>query len=181
MEVTKKDLLTIIHGVATSDTTEVPEVLRHVRIEPGRLVATDGRILIVREVLNELKKKFEPFCVSVPDIKGALKANAELWPDNGGFVPIDPGDEFMAKIGNKRVVKQDGEYVDWARVLVKKDKPGQKTAKFGPELMMKALRGLRDAENAEFRIWDEKSAARLDAVTEDGRKVMILVMPIVPR
>jgi hypothetical protein len=85
----------------------------------------------------------------------------------------------MAGIGRKRVAKQDVSYPDWGRVIVKKDKPGAKIASFNPEKLMRILKGMKDVSVVKMRIWDTSTAARLDGITEDGRKVMTLVMPIV--
>lgn len=181
MEVTRKDLETIIYGTLKEDSNTRPAGLEHVRVEPGMLVTTDGRVLIVREVPHDATDKFEPFCISVADIKGAIKANAELWKTNGQTVTLDPGDDFMARIGRKRVAKQDTTYPDWSKVLrrARKEKKGAQIASFRPEVMMKALQGMKDADVVEFRIWDKDNATRLDGMTKDGRKVMALVMPIV--
>lgn len=181
MEVTRKDLETIIYGTQKGDSTiEIPG-LAHIRVEPGMLVATDGRVLIVREVSHDAADRFEPFCVSVADIKGAIKANAELWETNGQAVELDPGDDFMARIGRKRVAKQDTVYPDWLRVLQKarKETRGAQIALFRPEVMMTALQGMKDIDVVEFRIWHKDRAVRLDGMTKDGRKVMSLVMPVV--
>ncbi len=180
MEVTRKDLETVCFGVADTSMAGSSEGLLHVRVEPGRLVACNGRILIVREVVDD-GEPFEPFSVSVADIKGAIKANAALWKHNGDPVKIDTGSEFMANIGRKQVLKQDVTYPDWQTVLVKKNKPDHKKARFNPELMMRALQGMKDVDVVELRVWDEKTPARLDGITKDGRKIMALVMPTIPK
>ena len=174
---TQGDLETIIHGVGRGHSKQA---LNYVRVEPGMLVATDGHILIVREVSHD-GGKFKPFCVSVDDVKGALRANAELWRTNGKSVKLDPGDDFMARIGCKTVAKQDASYPDWGRLIVKKDKRGHQVAKFDPTKLMKVLQAMRDIECVEFRIWGTDEAARLDGVNASGRKVMALVMPLINR
>lgn len=183
MEVTRKDLETIVYGTQKKDSTVQPAGLEYVRVEPGMLVTTDGRILIVREVAHDATDSFEPFCISVADIKGAIKANAELWGTNKQTVTLDPGDDFMARIGRKTVVKQDTTYPDWSRILrgARKETKGAQIASFRPEVIMAALQGMKDVGVVEFRIWDKDRAARLDGMTEDGQKVMALVMPLVDK
>jgi hypothetical protein len=143
-------------------------------------VACDGRILIVREVCDELGADFEPFLVSVADIKRAVKANADLWRIKGEMATVSPGNDYMAKIGQQTVVKQDANFPDWTRVLIKKDKKGHRLSRFKPTYLMKVMRGMKDIDNVDMRVWDASSAARLDGITEDGRKVMALIMPVTP-
>jgi len=177
MEVTKQDLeAALFAAVGKSESYTGPEGLRYIRFEPGMIIACNGKILTIREVPHE-GRKFKPFQVSIDDVKGAIKANAELWSQNGRSVTLKPGDDFMAAIGRKRIAKQDATYPDWQRVLVKKDKPNAKIACFDPEQMMRALKGMKDLERVKFRIWGEDGPVRIDGVTQDGRKVMSLVMP----
>jgi hypothetical protein len=182
MEVTRVDLETIVYGVQKEGEVKFTG-LKYVRVEPGMLVATDGHVLIVREVPHDSDDQFEPFCISVADIKAAIKANAELWKTNGNFVKIDPGNDFMARIGRKSVAKQETSYPEWARVLkgARKETQGHQMAHFSPTVLMKALQGMRDSGVVELRIWKPDKAVRLDGMTEDGRKIMALAMPTIDK
>jgi len=190
MKVTKKDLETIIYGVRgkaleTHGTGKALKAqypgLAHVRVEPGRLVATDGHVMIIREV-EHIGPKFEPFCISVADIKTAIKGNAEFWSNSGPGVVLDPGNDFLAKIGRKSVVKQDDKYVDWTVVVnhVSTKTGDFRQAKFNPEVLMRALQGMKDIAYVELRVWAEDKPVRLDGETADGRRVMAIAMPVVP-
>jgi len=180
MEVTRSDLENVVYGVDKRG-KPIHSGTKHVRVEPGRLVATDGMVLIVRE-LEHSGKKFEPFCVSVKDVRAALKdkTNHSVW-ESGGTVQINSGNEFMAKIGHRVVAKQDTGYVKWEKILkgVRKTRKGAVMARFNPEVLMRALQGMKDADNVELRVWKDDEAVRLDGRAENGRQVMSLVMPLI--
>ena len=181
MEVTKKDLETIIYGTRKKEDDHPISGLMYVRVEPGKLVATNGKVLIVRELTKEIGENFEPFCISVADIRSAIRENAALWGSNGQAVHLDPGNDFMAKIGRSSVAKQDDAYPDWPKVMkgARKDIKGHKMSRFDPAVLMTALQGMKDVKVVELRNWDENKPIRIDGLTADGRKVLSLVMPIV--
>jgi len=175
MRVTRKDLETIVFGCGTSGRSNLP--LTHVRVEPNRLVACNGSVIIVRALQGS--DDFKPFSISIDDVRAAIKANAGLWRPKDDTVEFSPGDEFMAKIGVKSVAKQDGSYPEWKRVMIKRDAPNGFTALFAPEQMMRVLKGMKDIEFVEFTVWDKRSASRVDGETIDGRKVVAMIMPAI--
>lgn len=182
MEVTKQDLETIIYGVKSNKLQHDTPGMEFVRVEPGMLISTNGRVLIVREVFCEEAETFEPFNISVADVKEAIKANKNTL--NAGLgVVLHQGDEFMAKIGVKKVAKQAESFPRWGQVPKKyrRNKKGAKRARFNPAVFMRALQGMKDCEFVDLRLWDPENAVRLDGKNVGGQKVVAFVMPLVDR
>lgn len=76
MEIRKEDLAAI---EAASNHVDAHASLKCVRVEPGRLVATDGRILVIRDVaMEDGEEQFEPFLLDGKAFKAAAS--------QGGFL-----------------------------------------------------------------------------------------------
>jgi len=85
MELQKEDV-TVVEAVAKE---QIHYSLNNVRVEPGKLVATDGRILVTRDVLmEEDEEPFEPFLLDGKALKSAAKSGAFLRPGENGCVKI---------------------------------------------------------------------------------------------
>lgn len=177
MEITKKGLVHILRHKGRLSNSHLNDF---VFFYPDKVMVTDGCSLIIREVSNRSKDKFEPFCVKKKDVAKAVKENAgnddqELWVRTLEAIPD------VALIGEKMVQTSDQQIPRWERVTKKwgKRKRNGKKARFDPQVIVQALRGMQDCHPVELRVWSDEDAVRLDGKTSDGNRVVGFAMPIV--
>jgi DNA polymerase III sliding clamp (beta) subunit (PCNA family) len=182
MEIRKEDL-SVVEAAAKND---ISPVLRNVYVQPGSLVACDGRILVTRVVpMEKDEQPFEPFLVDAR----ALKAAA----NGGGFLRAGENGKavFLAATGNNGTLvpngtettleKGDSSYPEYGRVIPAENREGQRTALIDPAYMARLFKAFKGVESVRISILDEDSAIRFDGETPDGRKGVGARMPLVQR
>ena len=158
-----------------------------VSFEPGFLVATDGRMLIRREVeMEEDEEIFEPFLMKAKDFK-------ELVPKGGFLRSKEKGElEFQHALQKRgqlepidvicRLPKEDEKklprpYPKYARAIPKKEREGQTTAHLDRKLFVELMKSFDGCDDVTISICSKDDAIRFDGKTKDGRKIVGVLMP----
>ena len=180
MELRKEDVA-VVEAVAKE---KVHYSLTNVRIEPGRLIATDGRILVTRDVhMEEDEEPFDPFVLDGKALKAVASKGAFLRPGENGTVKIRAANQTNGTLvpnGTETTLeKGDSSYPEYGRVIPSETREGQKTALIDPAYMARLFKAFKGVDSVRISILDEESAIRFDAETPDGRKIVGVQMPFV--
>jgi hypothetical protein len=157
--------------------------LCHVRVEPGRLVATDGRMLSVREVrMEEGEAPFEPFLLEPKAFKTAAGKGAYLYAGENGAAKVRSATVqhgVMHANGSETLItKAEGTFPDYTRVIPAEERDGQVSVLVNPALLMKFLKTFDGIECVRLTVASAKEGVRVDGETPDGRKVLGVIMPM---
>lgn len=192
MKFYKKDLA-ILSAVAAKESIHHSLIL--VRVEPGRMVATDGKMLSVREIRTEDEEKpFEPFLLEPKALKTLAGNGAFLDAGGNGTVKIrsanqkrDPRGRFTKELvdcGWETVMKKPSpglySYPAYDKVI-----PPEADAvirvKVDPQLLLRMMKTFDGVSSVTMGIRDGERAIRFDGKTDDGRKVLGVIMPLCER
>jgi DNA polymerase III sliding clamp (beta) subunit (PCNA family) len=190
MEIRKNDL-SILNAVG--DPKRYPHSISCVKIEPGRIVATDGRILVIRDTkMEEGEKPFKSVVVEPKVMRALAKTGAFLTVNDDGSLKIRSANVVKKnKLDTKGELKADdwettipkpkeGEqpYPDYSRVVPEENRPGV-SIELNVELLLKLIKSFEGAKTItmQVQVQDLEKAVRFDGETTDGRKVMGLIMP----
>jgi hypothetical protein len=172
-----------------------PAQIQNVRVEHGKLVATDGRILSVREMGKEdAEADFKPFVLEPKALKTLAASGAFLDAGVNGTIKVrsavqvrDRKGRFTSQLkdnGWETTIKKSEEglyaYPDYSRVI-----PGEEQAKIvvklSPLFLERLMKTFAGVETVEMRVSDPENAIRFDGKMADGRKVLGVIMPCVSR
>jgi len=147
-------------------------VLNGVRVEPGRLVATDGRVLVTREVRKEEgEEDFAPYLLDRSAFKSMKGGSLTAGPNGTATFRGEKGVEMS-------IPKQEKTYPKWERVLPNLEENPGITIMLSVEYLQKLLKAFKGVEKVNLTIVDGETAATLEGETSDGRKVLGLIMPM---
>jgi DNA polymerase III sliding clamp (beta) subunit (PCNA family) len=158
--------------------------LNNVRIEPGRLIATDGRILVTRDVaMEEGEEPFEPFLLDAKALKAAASKGAFVRPGENGTVKIRAATQkngTLAPNGMETTLnREDCSYPEYGRVIPSDTRKGHRTALLDPANLIRIIKAFKGCESVRISILAEDEAIRLDGELPDDRKVVGVLMPLV--
>ena len=179
MEIRGEDV-SVVEAVGKDD---VHAALTNVRVEPGRLVATDGRMLVMRDVrMEEGEAPFEAYLLEAKALKAAAGKGGYLYAGENGTARVRSGvvqHGVMHPNGTETMItKADGTYPEYSRVVPPEEREGQKTAQFDPALLARLLKAFHGVGLVRLSILDGEHAVRVDGETGDGRKVVGVIMPM---
>jgi len=179
MKLTREDM-----GIveATSRAGELTaRTLQNVRVEPGKLVATEGHFLVIREVeMEEDEETFKPYLVNGKSLKSCVKKASLLHAGDKKKAVVLGVAGVVGSILNGQettLPKADGTYPDYAKVLPAKKRKGQVSFILDRGYLMRLLKGMADVDDVVVNVVDHESAVRFDGTTNDGRKVTAVLMP----
>lgn len=158
--------------------------LRNILVEPGRLTATNGRILLTRATkMEEDEQPFKPFIIDAEAFKTHLgREGGMLQPGDNGQVKIKPFTRNNIPTNTEVTLeKEESTYPDVQRVIPPYDREGQRTINLNPELLTKLLKGFKGVNSIRISVAGPEHAVRIDGETQDFRKIMGLIMPIMER
>ena len=182
MEIRGEDL-SVLEAVAKG--SDHP-ALNHILVKPGELVATDGKMLSVREVrMEEGEATFEPFLLDPKAFKTAAGRGAYLYAGDNGTAKVRSAVERCGSMhpngSETSITKTEGTFPDYSRVVPAEEREGQKTALFDPALLVRLLKAFNGIKLVRLSVFSEEQAVRVDGETGDGRKVVGVIMPVKTR
>jgi DNA polymerase III sliding clamp (beta) subunit (PCNA family) len=181
LKITKDDVAVAV--AAAKEDTGLS--LTSVRVLPGRLVATDGRVLVLREVeMEEDEPHFEPFNVSAKALKDVARKGGFIRPGENGSAVILSGTMSNGRLipnGTETTIqKVEGSYPDYMRVLPDADRDEEVAVDLNPTILMRLLKAFKGVSLIKLRVVP-KGALRLEGKSADGLTVLGAIMPIVRR
>jgi hypothetical protein len=175
MKITPDDVKAVYY--ATRDISSRYSTLKFVRLRPGEMAASNGHILIIREMPCDKEVDVFDECFLDPEKIAKVVKRPCL---------MDATDHFMIVFTDLTtretftIPKEDAPgYPLLEKAVPSKNRRGQNKALFDPEVLIAGLRAMKGAENVELRLVDDKSAIRLDGTLEDGSRALAVVMPVV--
>jgi len=158
--------------------------LNNVRIEPGKLVATNGKMLSVREVrMEEGEATFEPFLLEPKAFKTAAGKGGYLYAGDNGTAKVRSAVVRCGRMhpngSETSITKTEGTFPLYERVIPAEEREGQVSVTVDPALLAKFLRTFNGIKEVRMSVVPRDEGIRFDATTDDGRKVLGIIMPVV--
>ena len=179
MEIRGEDL-SVLEAVAKGSEHQA---LNHILVKPGELVATDGKMLSVREVrMEEGEATFEPFMLEPKAFKTAAGRGAYLYAGDNGTARVRSAVERCGSMhpngSETSITKTEGTFPDYSRVVPAEERDGQVSVLVDPALLAKFLKTFNGIKEVRMSVIPGMNGIRFDGTTGDGRKVLGVIMPL---
>ena len=79
------------------------------------------------------------------------------------------------------MAKHEGEFPKYEHLIPAQEREGQVTTEIDPALMVKLLKAFKGVSKVRIYMVSDKDALRFDGNTDDGLKVVGVLMPIVKK